>query len=252
MERTLYDQMYEVEQEHWWFKARRALLRRILVEKVEQGWLPPGKLEICDIGCGCGMTLVELQAAGHEVIGIDPEPAAVRYCLMRKVDARVGGLPELGEGEQGSKDVVLLLHVLEHVADDRHALDAALGLLRPGGLLVAMVPAYPWLWSVRDEHCHHHRRYTLGGLRRLVHGCAEVGEADLRAVNTLLLPLFFGQILGWKLLPAASAEGEYRLPSPRLNRLLGRVFAVEHLLWGLGVRMPAGITLVACLRRKGG
>jgi hypothetical protein len=33
--------------------------------------------------------------------------------------------------------------------------------LRPGGKLIAIVPAFKFLWSWRDVQCHHVRRYTL-------------------------------------------------------------------------------------------
>src|SRR4029079_14886838 len=63
-------------------------------------------------------------------------------------------------------DLILLLDVLEHIADDVAALAAARRALRPGGHLLVTVPALPWLWSRHDEANHHHRRYLPRGLRR--------------------------------------------------------------------------------------
>ena len=33
-------------------------------------------------------------------------------------------------------------------------------VLRPGGRLLASVPAYQWAWSDHDVRAGHHRRYT--------------------------------------------------------------------------------------------
>jgi SAM-dependent methyltransferase len=60
-------------------------------------------------------------------------------------------------------DGVLLLDVIEHVADDRQLLDDAVGrLTRPGGWVLASVPAYPSLFSNHDRFLHHYRRYRPG------------------------------------------------------------------------------------------
>jgi SAM-dependent methyltransferase len=60
-------------------------------------------------------------------------------------------------------DGVLLLDVIEHVADDRQMLDDAVGrLTRPGGWILASVPAYQALFSNHDRFLHHFRRYRPG------------------------------------------------------------------------------------------
>src|SRR5258708_40013475 len=54
---------------------------------------------------------------------------------------------------------MLMLDVLEHV-DDVLLLRDAHRALRPGGWVLATVPAMPWLWSYRDVGAGHKRRYT--------------------------------------------------------------------------------------------
>ena len=44
-------------------------------------------------------------------------------------------------------DVVLLTDVLEHIEDDAASAAHGIRLLRPGGIVVATVPAYQWLYS---------------------------------------------------------------------------------------------------------
>lgn len=68
----------------------------------------------------------------------------------------------------GSIDGVVLLNVLEHIADDAAAVRQIFRILRPGGVLVLEVPAGPELFDVYDRMLMHHRRYRLPELRQLV------------------------------------------------------------------------------------
>jgi 2-polyprenyl-3-methyl-5-hydroxy-6-metoxy-1,4-benzoquinol methylase len=65
-------------------------------------------------------------------------------------------------------DVLLLLDVLEHDANDQATLHEAVGTcLRPGGWLLMSVPAHGILFSRHDEKLGHKRRYSSAALRQL-------------------------------------------------------------------------------------
>ena len=64
-------------------------------------------------------------------------------------------------------DTILYLDVLEHIDDDRAELERATALLRPGGHLIALVPAHPLLYSAFDRALGHYRRYSRNGLLAL-------------------------------------------------------------------------------------
>lgn len=57
-------------------------------------------------------------------------------------------------------DTVFALNVVEHIADDVRALENCRRLVRPGGAVVILVPAYEWLHNKLDVHLGHYRRYT--------------------------------------------------------------------------------------------
>jgi SAM-dependent methyltransferase len=65
-------------------------------------------------------------------------------------------------------DAVLYLDVLEHIADDRAEVSRAVRHLRPGGALVVLAPAHPWLFNAFDEAVGHYRRYTKTSLADIV------------------------------------------------------------------------------------
>lgn len=65
--------------------------------------------------------------------------------------------------------VVLMLDVLEHIADDVGLLHSVVAEhLRPGGYLLISVPALPALFSGHDRRLGHFRRYSRAGILGLV------------------------------------------------------------------------------------
>ncbi len=66
-------------------------------------------------------------------------------------------------------DTVFALNVIEHIRDDRSAIANSKKLLRPGGRLIILVPAFNLLYNSFDEALEHYRRYTrktLEGIMR--------------------------------------------------------------------------------------
>src|SRR3972149_6403747 len=137
MEADLYDQLWEIEQRHWWFQARREIVRSLIRRYSDDA---TERLRVCDLGCGTGGNLAAL-ADAHDVVGVEHSPQALEYARRRLGDrVRPGSLPDGIDLPADSFDVVLLTDVLEHVEDDIRSAQTALRLLRPGGLVVATVP----------------------------------------------------------------------------------------------------------------
>jgi len=65
-------------------------------------------------------------------------------------------------------DSVFYLNVLEHIENDRQAVVNSSMLLKPGGTLIILVPAYSSLFSKWDKQLGHFRRYTARSLRKVV------------------------------------------------------------------------------------
>ena len=62
---------------------------------------------------------------------------------------------------------IVMINVLEHLADDRAALQSLGGALTPGGRLVVYVPAFMLLYSKFDREIGHYRRYRRPALSHL-------------------------------------------------------------------------------------
>jgi len=245
MQDRLYEKMYEVEDRHWWFSAKRtiinSLLDRFLMRKVERR-----PLRLVDLGCGCGRTLQELPP-GVEGIGLDSSPLAVDFCAKRGVNARLGRVPDRMDLDEAAYDAVLLADVIEHVEDDDAVVAAAARLVAPGGIMIVTVPALPPLWSRWDEIHGHKRRYTKGRLAAVLDNDALKVEF-ISYFNTLLLP----PAVAARVITKGSgrvASAQLDVPARPLNAILRATFAAERHLLGR-VALPVGLSLVALMRKR--
>ena len=122
---------------------------------------------LIDFGAGIGTFARLLTIKGFHVVCIEPDP------FLREELSRSGltALSDLDSLPDESTKFVFSLNVLEHIADDAGTLRAIHGKLERSGRLVIYVPAFKVLWSSLDDKVKHHRRYTRGGLKRLVRAC---------------------------------------------------------------------------------
>lgn len=72
---------------------------------------------------------------------------------------------------EGKFDTVLCVNVLEHIEDDKRAVERMKSLLMDGGNLILFVPALQKLYCSFDKNVGHHRRYNAGELGTLGNEC---------------------------------------------------------------------------------
>jgi SAM-dependent methyltransferase len=240
----LYDTIYETEDTHWWYVARRAIVFDELRRVLDGGAFRP---RILDLGCGTGRNLVELQTIG-EPVGLDLERRALCFSLERGTRSLVQSAAEALPFRAESFDVVMALDLLEHLDDDIGGAREVARVLRPGGHFVVFVPAYQWLWGPQDDVSHHRRRYTPHSIRQVL----RAGGFRLRRLthaNLLLLPLI---LAGRQYLRIARrrVETENRLHPSWSNGMLASIFLAErHLLrWA---DLPLGVSLLGVATKNG-
>jgi 2-polyprenyl-3-methyl-5-hydroxy-6-metoxy-1,4-benzoquinol methylase len=68
----------------------------------------------------------------------------------------------------GTFDTVIALNVIEHVQEDGQAIANCKKLLKEGGHLIVLVPAYQLLYNRFDKELGHYRRYSRRQMQRLV------------------------------------------------------------------------------------
>jgi SAM-dependent methyltransferase len=241
MERIVYDRMAELDSRHWWYRARRDILATLIERKLKLPTAP----RILEIGCGTGHNLEMLQRFGT-ADGIEIDPAA-RALAAERLGRPIGDspLPALTGVADGAYDLVAILDVLEHVEEDKAALESIARKLKPGGRILITVPAHPWMWSAHDVVNHHKRRYTRKTLRAVV---AEAGlKLELLSwFNSLLFPLAVAARIAGRL--TGKEDSDDALPPSAVNRLFEAVFGLERYAVGR-LPLPPGVSLVAIVSK---
>lgn len=237
-----YEEMARVQGTHWWYAARRRILRAQL-----QALDLPAGARILEVGSGTGANLAVLREFG-EVTGLEMSARAItharRHCAPGQATLVQGRFPEDMDRLTGRFDLVCLLDVLEHLPDDAHALQRLNDLLRPGGRILITVPAFAWLWGPHDTHHHHHRRYNRPLLRAACQ-CAGLSVVRMGHFNTVLFPLAVASRLldRWR----SHADATVRVPPAPVNWLFERLFAIER-FWTPRAQVPVGLSIMAVAR----
>ncbi|WP_437674457.1 class I SAM-dependent methyltransferase [Sorangium sp. So ce131] len=244
METTAYEQ-YSEESGDWLRKGRARLLSH-LVREFSPARRP---IELLEVGAGVGQNLSVLTEFGAvDAIEVSPlgQEAIARSGVARTLYS--AGIPfELDR----RYDVICALDVIEHIEDDRAALLWIHDHLRPGGIFVATVPAYPWLFSDHDRALQHFRRYTAGSFRAALPPAFHVEACAY--FNQLLFPAAVGSRAVWsaarKLRPGKSSPKQ---PSPKSGlaaSALGAVLGAEVDLIARGYRPRFGLSVFCVARR---
>ncbi len=237
---------HELEENHCWFKARRA----IVVDLLKQWGRGPDS-SILEIGCSAGPLLKRLAADGYrDLTGVDISRRAIRLC-------RENGIPHAYEMDGANPafddarfDVVIASDVLEHLADDNRAVANWQRLLKPGGIAIVFVPAYNWLWSLHDVVNQHYRRYTRRSLAEVLRNNG-LQPVRLGYWNfTLLAPVVVARCVNP--LPQRRAkpagEGDLHALARPINIAVHRLLQMENWLLKTGFNFPCGISTFAVAR----
>lgn len=239
-----YATMFSVEDEHWWYHGLRGMVRRAWRRHCGSGSRPA---RILDAGCGTGATLAML-AEWAEPVGIDLMPEAIRFCRMRgrqrTAAASVIALPFRAD----TFDAAVSLDVLCHrsIREKGEPLREIGRVLKPGGLLILNLPAYPWLHSSHDVAVHTDRRFTKRSAVRLIGQCG-FEPVETTYWNSLLLPPIVLTRLWRKMVPPKGSDLASGGKGPA-NALFKAILRAERGLLTLAP-LPAGLSLFIVARK---
>ena len=125
--------------------------------------------DLLEVGCGRGdfLTAFEKQKLNCHGVDLNPEVAQKRYGLKTKYcDIEKGQLPY----DDNSFDVVYSKSLLEHLDCPRNYFAECMRVLRPGGLLLTLVPDWESNYKIYFDDYTHRRpytRYTLDDLYKI-------------------------------------------------------------------------------------
>lgn len=139
--------------------------------KIEEFLSSKGRL--LEIGSSFGTLLNKIRKSGWEVTGIEPRDHACEIARSKYGLNVINSTFQEAGIKDYSFDVVLLLHVIEHLPNPAEGLSQICKMIRPGGLLVLETPRYDTLWfkllkrrerSVIKDHKYYFTRRTIRAL----------------------------------------------------------------------------------------
>jgi len=200
---------------------------------------------VADVGCALG-NFTPLLFDRELYLGVEPDPVLLEEFQKRfrpHANVRVIGLDasksDLRKALENERiDSILCVNVLEHIEQDRAALEGMIAALPSGGVVCLLVPAMPLLFGTLDSLDGHYRRYTKKSMCRLCESLpAEMLE--LKYFNFAAAPGWF--LKGRILRQSRHTNDNYHL----MNMVLPVVRQIEK-----RVPPPFGLSLITVLRKK--
>ncbi len=191
--------------------------------------------EILEIGSGIGNISSYFAETGYSITLSDIRPG-YRDILKEKFkdNQNVKGVRDIDLSHPhfenayndllNSFDTVFALNVVEHIKDDSLAIKNCLSLLKKGGNLIILVPAFQSLYNSLDKSLMHYKRYNAKSLTEL-----------FRQNNSTTLHSFYFNAAG---IPAWFISGKLQnhrtIPNGQMklfNKLVPLLKMADHLLF---------------------
>ena len=256
------ERQFEPAARHPWELARLEMVRSLIARHA-----PPAAGEVAlDVGCGDVFVAEQLGALYPEArfYAVD---TGFTDDLINRLRARMAvtnvlpfaSLESVARREDRPASLVLLMDVIEHVADDRAFL---IDLVRGPCVdhetrLLITVPAYQSLFCSHDRFLGHYRRYSHARLADVVKA-AGLQVMDRGSFFASLLPIRLLQVAKERLLGAGAPVGASTglvtwQGGPAVSGLLKRMLvldaSVSRALGHVGVPLP-GLSIYAVCRRS--
>lgn len=247
MQEYLYKKMYEVETTHWWFQAKKDILIQLIKNKIIPNFSKT-TISIADIGCGAGLLLDSLTKFGS-VTGIDYSNNAIEFCKKSFYGELIQADCGIEMNLKKKFDLVIATDLIEHIKDDKIALNNIYNLLNDNGYAIITVPAFQFLWSQHDVNNMHYRRYSLKTLCELIK-TNTFNICYLSYYNFFLfLPALMVRIIKKILNFDKNSNLELSTPPDFINKLFYKLFYTEAKFITKSKRFPFGLSLIAIIKK---
>ena len=245
MQQHTYAIMHNVEDSHWWYVGRRAILESFMTEIVGN---PKSKIQnpkILDVGCGTGGNL-EMLAKFGAAEGVDVSDDALEFCRQKGLKVQKGLAEKMPFADENF-DVVTALDVIEHLDDDVAGLREMFRVLKKGGKTLIFVPAFMFLWGVQDDVSNHRIRYTKKQIVKRLEKAGFTIERATYANWTFFAPILAGRTL--MRVTGIKPESENNVNVSALNGVFGKLFGAER-FWLKNFNFPFGVSIVIVANKK--
>jgi ubiquinone/menaquinone biosynthesis C-methylase UbiE len=231
---------HRLEENYWWFTARRDILFRLIdrlnIKRDDN---------ILEVGCsGCSFIEVLRKKGFEDVCGVDISKDAIGICRKRGITAYAMDAAKT-KFKDNQFDVIISSDILEHIKDDDSALKEWNRILKRNGIMIIFVPAFSFLWSYHDAINKHYRRYSKQSLTKaLKKENFEVIRASYWNFS-LFLPVALSRILNKK----GNGKDQLYDINPIINKFFISLLKFENRILGY-MNFPFGISVFAVARKK--
>jgi SAM-dependent methyltransferase len=246
MEKAEYRKHFELEENFWWFRGRRDILRNMLRPHLKQYQ----RLTMLDAGCGTGYNLKFFEALGT-AFGCDFSEDALDFCRQRGLKKLARADIQKPPFKDRSFDLIALLDVLYHknIKNDVEVLREINRLLKNGGFLLLSDSALKILSGRHDVAFHARERYRKKTLKTRLE---RAGFSLVRGsyFNFFLFPAVLTIRLMENLTPSRNKaiQSDLKAIKPWLNSVFYTILRFEAFL-SEHINLPLGSSII-CLARK--
>lgn len=231
MDKTVYIRQFETNKGHWWFESRKSIIKSFLKNKLKK------KIDILDFGCGVGINLEMLSDFGN-VFYYDDNKEAM---YLNKNNKKFFQMKAISNLKKKKFDLIVALDVIEHINDDSKVVNYLSSLLKKNGKILITVPAYQFLFSLKDEILHHKRRYTKISLNKIMKKKFHIIKSTY--FNFFLSPAIIFATLFLKLFNKDYIDSVEKKPNVIVNFFLKSIFTFEKFFLNM-INFPFGISLL--------
>ena len=232
------------EQTHFWFRTRFNYILKTFRQFISSN-------DKClEIGGGTGGVSKYLSDHNYNMAVGEIQPIGLKFAKKKGISDRFQ-FDLFKPIFKNEYDCICLFDVLEHLDDEKAALESLKTMLTDDGKVVLTVPAHMWLWNRRDLIENHKRRYEASELKNLFE---QNGFKILKVQYffVAILPLLFLRALMTKNDKSEVTEQE-RLVSIRMNPILNFILywvtTIEHFFLRF-ISFPAGGSLILVAQKS--
>jgi 2-polyprenyl-3-methyl-5-hydroxy-6-metoxy-1,4-benzoquinol methylase len=247
MDKNYYTEYFDLERKHWWFQARKEIIRTQIAKIFGSNQ----SLRILNIGAATGASSQMLQAFG-EVTSIEYEKECIAF-VQDKLDFPFieGSILDLKLLDE-SFDLVCAFDVIEHVEDHQLAAAEMRRVCKQNGYIIATVPAFMELWSHHDEVNHHFRRYRKTEFLSLFKQEKKVFSSYFNFY--LFLPIYalrsFSKLFPKQVKRSGSGSDFGLIQSPLINSFFYYLFLSENTFLRRYIKLPFGVSLLGIWQKQ--
>jgi ubiquinone/menaquinone biosynthesis C-methylase UbiE len=239
--KSQFEEQYRLyEKDWWWFAGRHDLVSKLSTILLSEN------NKVLEIGCSSGENS-KIFNSSVDYYGIDISPSSINagnHDNKNLIIGEAGHIPF----QDKSFHAVLFLDVLEHLEDEKSAISEAYRVLRDGGSLLILVPAFEFLWSGHDVLNQHKRRYTKSEIAtRIVYN-----KFSICRISYWNFFLFLPIALMKKIKEIINTEETAdftQIPNTLNSVILTNLLKIENYLIYKGINLPIGVSIL-CVCKK--